>query len=134
MDVAITRMSSKGQVVIPAEMRTDILEGEKLLLIQNDQQIIMKKASDMDKNVAEDIEFAKKTDEAWKKIEEGKGIKMDWWFHGKDEKVVEVIFDPLFERDFKKIKDRVLKEKVIKQISKIRDNPENGKPMSGRTA
>ena len=77
MDVAITRMSSKGQVVIPAEMRTDILEGEKLLLIQNDQQIIMKKASDMDKNVAEDIEFAKKTDEAWKKIEEGKGIKMD---------------------------------------------------------
>ena len=78
MDVAITRMSSKGQVVIPAEMRTGILEGEKLLLIQNDQQIIMKKASDMDKNVAGDIEFAKKTEEAWKRIEEGKGIKMDF--------------------------------------------------------
>lgn len=78
MDVAITRMSSKGQIVIPAEMRTDILEGEKLLLIQNDHQIIMKKASDMDKNVAEDIEFAKKTEEAWKRIEQGKGIKMDF--------------------------------------------------------
>jgi mRNA-degrading endonuclease RelE of RelBE toxin-antitoxin system len=43
--------------------------------------------------------------------------------------VVEVIFDPSFEKDFRKIKDKVLKEKVIKQISKIRDNPELGKPM-----
>jgi AbrB family looped-hinge helix DNA binding protein len=78
MDVAITRMSSKGQIVIPAEMRTDILEGEKLLLIQNDHQIIMKKASDMDKNLAEDIKFANKTEAAWKRIEEGKGIKKDF--------------------------------------------------------
>lgn len=43
--------------------------------------------------------------------------------------MVEVIFDPSFERDFKKIKDKLLKEKVIKQISKIRGNPEIGKPM-----
>ena len=43
--------------------------------------------------------------------------------------MVEVVFDPLFEKDFKKIKDRVLKEKVIKQISKIRGNPVIGKPM-----
>ena len=78
MDLAITRMSSKGQVVIPAEMRTDIVEGEKLLLIQTDQQIIIKKASKMDKNFADDIEFAKKTEEAWKRLEEGKGIKMDF--------------------------------------------------------
>jgi AbrB family looped-hinge helix DNA binding protein len=78
MGVAITRMSSKGQVVIPAEMRAGILEGEKLLLIQSNQHIIMKKASDMDKNVAEDIEFAKKTEEAWKRIEEGKGVKMNF--------------------------------------------------------
>ena len=78
MEVAITRMSSKGQVVIPAEMRADIPEGEKLLIIQNDGQIIMKKASELDKNVAEDIEFAKRTEEAWKRIEEGKGIKMDF--------------------------------------------------------
>ena len=71
-------MSSKGQVVIPAEMRTGICQGEKLLIIQNDNQIILKKASELDKNVAEDIEFAKKTDEAWKRLEEGKGIKMDF--------------------------------------------------------
>ena len=78
MEVAITKMSSKGQVVIPVEMRSDIPEGEKLLIIQNGGQIIMKKASELDKNVAEDIEFAKRTEEAWKRIEEGKGIKMDF--------------------------------------------------------
>ena len=43
--------------------------------------------------------------------------------------MVEVIFDPNFKKDFKKIKDSVLKEKVIKQVSKIKDNPEIGKPM-----
>jgi len=78
MDIAITKMSSKGQVVIPAEMRKGFHEGDKLLIIQNDKQLIMKKASDLDRNVAEDLEFAKKTEEALKRIEEGKGIKMEF--------------------------------------------------------
>ena len=78
MEVAITKMSSKGQVVIPTEMRSDINEGDKLLIIQNDGQLIMKKASKLDSNLKEDLEFARKTDEAWKRIEEGKGIKMDF--------------------------------------------------------
>ncbi|MBU1946079.1 MAG: AbrB/MazE/SpoVT family DNA-binding domain-containing protein [Nanoarchaeota archaeon] len=78
MDVAITRMSSKGQVVIPAEMRSDINEGDKLLIIQNEGQLIMKKADKLDSNLKEDLEFAKKTNEAWKRIEKGKGIKMDF--------------------------------------------------------
>jgi mRNA-degrading endonuclease RelE of RelBE toxin-antitoxin system len=43
--------------------------------------------------------------------------------------VVDVIFDPLFKKAFEKIKDKLLKDKVIKQVSKIKDNPEIGKPM-----
>ena len=78
MDVAITRMSSKGQVVIPAEMREDIDEGDKLIVIKNEDQIIMKKASKLSRNLEEDLEFAKRTDEALKRIEAGKGIKMDF--------------------------------------------------------
>ena len=78
MEVAITKMSSKGQIVIPVEMRADILEGDKLLIIQNNKQWIMKKASELDKNVTGDIEFARKTEEAWKRIEGGKGIKIDF--------------------------------------------------------
>ena len=43
--------------------------------------------------------------------------------------MVEVIFDPNFKKDFKKIKDKSVKEKIIKQVSKIKDNVEIGKPM-----
>ena len=46
--------------------------------------------------------------------------------------MVGVIFDPHFEKNFKnfkKIKDKTVKEKIIKQVSKIRDNPKIGKPM-----
>jgi mRNA-degrading endonuclease RelE of RelBE toxin-antitoxin system len=38
-------------------------------------------------------------------------------------------FGPHFEKGFKKIKDQALKDKVKKQLKKIIDNPEIGKPM-----
>jgi len=78
MEVAMTKMSSKGQVVIPAEMREDIHEGDKLIVIQNKDQIILKKASKMDKNFEEDLEFAKRTEEAFKRYEKGEFIEMDF--------------------------------------------------------
>lgn len=76
MDVAITKMSSKGQVVIPTEMREGISEGEKLLIIQNDGQLIMKKVSKLNKNLEEDLEFARKTEEAWKRYDKGEFVSM----------------------------------------------------------
>ena len=69
-------MSSKGQIVIPIEMRKGIKEGEKLVLIKNKNQIIMKKASEMDKSLAEDMEFARRTEEAYKRYEKGEFISM----------------------------------------------------------
>lgn len=77
MEIAITKMSSKGQIVIPAEMRKGIKEGEKLLIIQVDNQWIMKKATKLDENLKQDLEFAKRTEEALKRIEAGKGITVD---------------------------------------------------------
>ena len=76
MDISITKMSSKGQIVIPVEMREGIKEGEKLVLIKNKNQIIMKKASEMDKSLAEDLEFARRTEEAYKRYEKGEFISM----------------------------------------------------------
>ena len=38
-------------------------------------------------------------------------------------------FHPNFQKVFSKIKDNLLKEKIIKQFSKIKENPEIGKPM-----
>jgi len=78
VEINITKLSSKGQVVIPSEMRKKIKVGEKLLIIQNKDSIILKKASDMDEQLKEDLEFAKRTEDAWKRIESGKGIRMDF--------------------------------------------------------
>ena len=43
--------------------------------------------------------------------------------------MVKLIFDSHFKKNFKKIKYHLLKKKIIKQISKLKDNPEIGKPM-----
>ena len=72
MDIALTKMSSKGQIVIPAEMREDIAEGEKLILLKDNGHIIMKKASALDKQLKEDFEFAKRTEKAWKRYDQRK--------------------------------------------------------------
>ena len=43
--------------------------------------------------------------------------------------MVEVIFDNKFKEIFSKIKDNILKERIIKQIKKKKENLEVGKPM-----
>lgn len=43
--------------------------------------------------------------------------------------MVEVIFDPDFKKEFERIKNKDIKERIIKQITKIRENPDIGKPM-----
>jgi AbrB family looped-hinge helix DNA binding protein len=73
IQIDITRLSSKGQIVIPAELRKDMKEGEKILIIRDNDKIILKKTDSMDKNLKEDLEFARRTEEAWKEIEQGKG-------------------------------------------------------------
>ena len=70
-DISITTMSSKGQIVIPLEMRKDLKEGDKIVVIKNKDQIILKKADSFDKNLEEDLEFARRTEEAWKRYEKG---------------------------------------------------------------
>ena len=59
-------------------MREGLSEGDKMVIIKNKDQIILKKASDFDKNLKEDLEFAKRTEDAFKEIEAGKGIKMNF--------------------------------------------------------
>jgi len=45
MDIAITKVSSKGQVVIPREIRTEagFKEGEKLMVYGDKSTVILKK-------------------------------------------------------------------------------------------
>ena len=43
MMIDTTRMSSRGQIVIPLDMRKDIKEGDKLIVIRKNDEIILKK-------------------------------------------------------------------------------------------
>jgi len=76
-NISITKMSSKGQIVIPQDMRSGITEGEKLVIIENEGKFILKKANDMDENFLEDIEFSRRTEEALKRVEAGEFISVD---------------------------------------------------------
>ena len=76
-NISITKMSSKGQIVIPQEMRGGMHEGDSFVIIKNDNQIILKKAEDFDENLKEDLEFARRTEEAWKKYDKGEFVSMD---------------------------------------------------------
>lgn len=74
--IDITKMSSKGQVVIPQELRKDFNEGDKIVVIRNNDQIILKKSDKFDKQIEEDIIVAKRVEEAWREIEQGKFKRM----------------------------------------------------------
>lgn len=77
MNIDITKLSSKGQIVIPREMRRGFDDGEKIVIIQNNNQLILKKASAFRKNLEEDLKFAKKTEEAWREFDKGGFVSMD---------------------------------------------------------
>ena len=72
MEIAITKISSKGQIVIPSNMRKDISVGEELLIIKDHDRFIMKKIKEISKQLKEDLEFAKRVEKAWKRYEKGK--------------------------------------------------------------
>ena len=78
VEINITRMSSKGQIVIPIEMRKDIKVGEKLIVIRKGDTILLKKAGKLDANLKEDLEFARRTEEAWKRYDRGEFKSMQF--------------------------------------------------------
>ena len=49
VQINITKLSSKGQVVIPQELRKGLKEGDTFIVIRNKEQIILKKANKFDK-------------------------------------------------------------------------------------
>ena len=78
VNLDVTRISSKGQIVIPSNMRGDLKEGDELLIIKDEDRIILKKADKLTEEMKEDLEFAKRTEKAWKSYEKGEFKKMDF--------------------------------------------------------
>jgi len=77
VNVNLTKLSSKGQIVLPQDMRKGLTVGEKFVIIKSNDQFILKPASEFGKNLVEDIEFAKKTVDALERYEKGKFKEMD---------------------------------------------------------
>jgi len=75
MDIGITTMSSKGQIVIPQEMREEFKIGEKMIVIKDEGRLVLKKATELD--ISGDLEFARKTEVAWKSFENGEFKEME---------------------------------------------------------
>lgn len=76
MEVEITRMSSKGQIVLPQNIREmlGLTEGEPLSVSLKDNLIVLKKIeNNLDK---QDLETFVEIKEAWKEIQKGKCKKM----------------------------------------------------------
>ncbi|MFT4310147.1 MAG: AbrB/MazE/SpoVT family DNA-binding domain-containing protein [Candidatus Woesearchaeota archaeon] len=71
MEVAITKMSSKGQIVIPRQMRNNIKEGEKLIIIEQNNQFYLKRINDIHENFESDLLFAQKTNVILDRYEAG---------------------------------------------------------------
>jgi AbrB family looped-hinge helix DNA binding protein len=78
INISVTKMSSKGQIVIPADMRINFKEGDEFLIIKDGDRIILKKAENLTEQMKEDLEFARRTEEAYQRIEAGEGIRMDF--------------------------------------------------------
>ena len=72
MNINLIKMSSKGQIVIPANMRQDLNKGEEFLIIKDDERFVLKKTRRLTEQMREDLEFARRTEKAWEEIEEGK--------------------------------------------------------------
>jgi AbrB family looped-hinge helix DNA binding protein len=71
MEFSIIRMSSKGQIVIPASMRKDLYVGEKLLIIREGDRYILKPLDELAPALKEDILFAEKTEHAFLEYQKG---------------------------------------------------------------
>ena len=69
--IETTKFESQGHLVIPAKLRKGFKEGEELVVTRVKNRLILERASEVAEQLQEDLEFAKRTDEAWKRYERG---------------------------------------------------------------
>ena len=75
MEIELTRMSSKGQIVIPLALRKKlaIKDGEMLAVSTKDDILVLKK---VENPLEDDLKTLDEIKEAWKEIEAGKYKKL----------------------------------------------------------
>ncbi len=79
MEIATTKLSSRGQIVIPLEMRKDMKEGENLVIIKQGDNFLIKKEESVladwsdvkvfaDESLLAEAWGGPEEDEAWKDL------------------------------------------------------------------
>ena len=70
----ITKLSTKGQIVIPESLRKNLQVGTPFVVSKQEGLIILKEVKDLTKKEVEEI---KDLDKIWKDVDEGKGTTVD---------------------------------------------------------
>jgi bifunctional DNA-binding transcriptional regulator/antitoxin component of YhaV-PrlF toxin-antitoxin module len=69
----ITKLSSKGQIVIPEPIRANMEVGTSFIVSKQGELIILKKIEGL---TSEEIKEAKELDKIWKTVDEGKAVTL----------------------------------------------------------
>ena len=70
----ITKLSTKGQIVIPEEIRQGINVGTPFIVTKKDNLIILKIVEGLTKKEMEEM---KELEKIWKEIDAGKGVTLN---------------------------------------------------------
>ncbi|MBU4070102.1 MAG: AbrB/MazE/SpoVT family DNA-binding domain-containing protein [Nanoarchaeota archaeon] len=68
-----TKLSTKGQIVIPENIRSGIEIGTSFTIIRQNDLIVLKKIKGLDKKEEKEV---KELNKIWKNIDEGKGVTL----------------------------------------------------------
>ena len=70
----ITKLSTKGQIVIPESIRKGLQIGTPFVVSRQEGLIVLKEVKDLTKKEMDEI---KELNKIWKEIDEGRGTTMD---------------------------------------------------------
>lgn len=71
MEYAIAKVSTKGQIVIPAALREGFEEGSELLIVKDEGRMIFKTMKSLASSLKEDFIFAERVEKAWRHYDKG---------------------------------------------------------------
>lgn len=75
MQYAIAKVSTKGQIVIPAPLREEVEAGDEFLIIKEGDRFILKSMHGLAENLRDDLAFAEEVEKAWQEYDQGKFVK-----------------------------------------------------------
>ena len=77
MAVGMSKVSSRGQIVIPQNMRKNFKEGDSVFFIEEGNNLILSNEETVSEKVLEDLEFVRGTQEAIDEMESGDFIEVN---------------------------------------------------------